>query len=245
MNRRFTLVELLVVIAIIAILAAMLLPALGKAREKARLVSCKNNMRQLGFTLFTYMDDYDDYIIPSLFITKSGSSGIHWNRMLFDKSYLNMLRGQNLWTGNIYIHCPSETLRTQAERGNNKDNYTDYSLNQYLHPYNLFYNAVRTDLNPWQKRGGIRNPSRRGSFTEARVPKTSAYYVASFQAGGTLFSRGDSKYVPRHNNGANWSFLDGHVEWLSMMDLMPSLDTERNRNNDWKWRLASAPPWPW
>lgn len=89
-RKTFTIVELLVVISIIAILAALLLPALGKAREKARSMSCVSNLKQCGLYFENYANDFNDFIPPPNSPKGSGfeTSGTEWYP---NQSYATML----------------------------------------------------------------------------------------------------------------------------------------------------------
>ncbi len=116
-HNSFTLIELLVVIAIIAILAAMLLPALGKAREKARDTACKNNFSQVGKAMILYIEENEDYLVPF----KVGSEP----KRLFtygDNWYLSpYLSNPDLAFGIVYadgrrgaLTCPSRTPKASG-----------------------------------------------------------------------------------------------------------------------------------
>jgi len=127
MKKGFTLIELLVVIAIIAILAAMLLPALSKAREKARMASCISNLKQISLAIKMYSDDYDVPRMPAV-VPSTNSPWSAWYVALYDLGYI-----KGNW--NVF-KCPSDTRKLNWSRAGAGTGGTwqvcSYSMNAQL-----------------------------------------------------------------------------------------------------------------
>ncbi len=100
-NRPFTLIELLVVIAIIAILAAMLLPALSQARSMAKQINCLSNKKQVGLGLFNYANDWNG-TLPASERTPVGGNQFIWVRGIVDGGYVPIAGDWGTGNGNSY-----------------------------------------------------------------------------------------------------------------------------------------------
>ena len=211
-HKRFTLIELLVVIAIIAILAAMLLPALQQARERGRSAKCINNLKTIGFAFSNYSTDNKDYITPC------------WPQLLYpDGTYKNqsfpgaLIAWGYLPSSNwqhptdptssaeipkgVFV-CPSEQhAAIGSNTGWNSWKGTHYGRFTYVGEYYSFSLTQAEYPRFFQKTTELRSPS--------KIAETGDKFTVGIKVGYTLAAINDAA---RHSGALSILFSDYHVE---------------------------------
>lgn len=214
-KQAFTLIELLIVIAIIAVLAALLLPVLGRAKQKAYTTACLSNLRQLQFCWQMYAGDHEDIMTPNNFVyhvqvgtTNEGTLGedsLTWCRSIAplddypinDQTSLLFRYNQN---AAIY-HCPADQSTVKDNPGKRRNR-----------SYNMSNSINMTEADHYRKTTEVPRPTELFVFIDTHED---AIWDATFGV-LSLGSYWQDYWldVPadRHQQGANVSFVDGHVE---------------------------------
>ncbi len=210
MKKSFTLIELLVVIAIIAILAAMLLPALNQAREKAKSISCASNQKQLGTAVAMYTGDYEDWLLIDR-INNGATNCIQWRLEL--SQYI---------CGNVVTDPTDTKIRTGAYACPAYENLSGDTNWDGGYGWNFQYLGL---AQPNRKKiQHVEEPSNTVMIADAGENDTEG-----FRSARVYYPTGGARFMAiRHSDGINITWGDGHVSYKKENELRAGVGGDQN-----------------
>ena len=239
--RNFTLIELLVVIAIIAILAAMLLPALNQARERGKATKCVSNVKNLGLAVFSYCDAYKD-VLPSANYYNVGNDGSvpstdpettnsYWQYAWVALKLVNTTKPVSGRKPKGLYECPSETGDRLAGNYSFNNTYKGcyYGMNRYMNQ-KYVSNASSSSARVTRKLSQVVRPSVTFSMADKWVYPGITNAPQS-EARARYYQLGQ-----RHSGKFNYSTLDGGVKSMGTYPLM-------GQSSDYKDWLYAPTKW--
>lgn len=206
----FSLVELLVVIAIIGILASMLLPALSKARETARNITCTSQLKSLGLIFNMYSNDYNNYLVPPRYNRPSGIGGMWAQLLVSDIDFIP--------SSSKLLECPSRPSSKATFSAGTSSSY-DYGITYYI------ANIPAGDV--WGRLDKVKQPEKTGYLFEGESYQITLANLQLPQFNKNKWRHGGNLWS---NARTNTLFIDAHVENLGSRDI-PSSENSWPFNN--------------